>query len=197
MWSKLYYNSVEKLYHLTFFCPTINEISINYFSDIDECRDGLDDCDEFANCTNTMGAFDCTCQNGFVGNGTTCAGNEKSLSSKFSLEPFAKIADSVNENCFCLEILPLRPRQCYKTEVYIEEKFVAVACQKKNNRLFETNEYFDFSNTDAVCRVNIHAALSNKSNAYWPFNCIIKVIWIFSTKVIFVGMVRQAQSTRF
>ena len=68
---------------------------------------------------------------------------------------------------------------------------------KKNNRLFETNEYFDFSNTDAVCRVNIHAALSNKSNADWPFNCIIKVIWIFSTKVIFVGMVRQAQSTRF
>ena len=86
-----------------------------------------------------MGAFDCTCQNGFVGNGTTCTVNEENLSGKFSLELFAKIAGSVYENRFILEIWHVGLRYCYQTEVYIKEKFVAVACQNKTVYLNQTN----------------------------------------------------------
>ena len=162
--------------HHLIFLPTV--------SDIDECRDGLDNCDEFASCTNTMGAFDCTCQNGFVGNGTTCTGNEKSLSSMFSLEPFAKIAGSVYENRFIFQKLHLGPRQCYQTEVYIKEKICRCRVPKKNNNLFITNEYFDFGDTDVAvaCRVNIYAVLSNTFKADRPFNCIKKLFVSFQQK---------------
>ncbi|XP_053408175.1 uncharacterized protein LOC123560993 [Mercenaria mercenaria] len=39
---------------------------------IDECEEGSDDCDENAQCTDTLGSYTCTCNNGFDGNGKTC-----------------------------------------------------------------------------------------------------------------------------
>ncbi|XP_028412674.1 fibrillin-1-like [Dendronephthya gigantea] len=39
--------------------------------DINECQS--DPCDVNANCTNTDGAYECTCNKGYEGNGTTCA----------------------------------------------------------------------------------------------------------------------------
>ena len=39
--------------------------------DIDECMEGTDNCDRNATCTNTDGGFNCTCNNGYSGNGTT------------------------------------------------------------------------------------------------------------------------------
>ena len=47
-------------------------------TDDDECKNGIHDCDMNANCTNTKGSFECTCNNGFVGDGKTCI-------SKFSI----------------------------------------------------------------------------------------------------------------
>ena len=38
-------------------------------ADIDECALGTHNCDESANCSNTIGAFECTCFTGYVGGG--------------------------------------------------------------------------------------------------------------------------------
>ena len=40
--------------------------------DIDECEKDTDDCDLYADCKNTNGSFNCTCQPGYSGNGTSC-----------------------------------------------------------------------------------------------------------------------------
>ena len=49
----------------------------NYISsDVDECSDSsLNKCQENATCTNTIGGYTCTCNNGLEGNGTSCTGN--------------------------------------------------------------------------------------------------------------------------
>ena len=41
--------------------------------DVDECLLGKDDCAAAATCTNTTGSFECDCNPGFLGNGTTCS----------------------------------------------------------------------------------------------------------------------------
>ncbi|XP_078367311.1 microfibril-associated glycoprotein 4-like [Oculina patagonica] len=41
--------------------------------DIDECITGNHDCDVNANCTNTVGGHNCTCKEGFHGNGSSCS----------------------------------------------------------------------------------------------------------------------------
>lgn len=43
------------------------------FLDIDECK-RENDCDENGNCANTDGSYICSCQQGFMKNGTTCLG---------------------------------------------------------------------------------------------------------------------------
>ncbi len=44
--------------------------------DIDECFEKMDDCHQESNatCENTDGSFDCSCREGFEGNGTVCDG---------------------------------------------------------------------------------------------------------------------------
>ena len=42
--------------------------------DIDECTDGIDNCDSKAMCSNTEGSFTCTCGKGYTGDGVTCDG---------------------------------------------------------------------------------------------------------------------------
>ena len=44
-------------------------------SDIDECIDGTHGCDVNAECNNTQGSHNCTCKDGFHGNGPNCTGN--------------------------------------------------------------------------------------------------------------------------
>ena len=47
----------------------------NYLAaDIPECERGLDDCDQNATCTNTIGGYICTCNIGFTGDGYMCLG---------------------------------------------------------------------------------------------------------------------------
>ena len=43
-------------------------------SDINECLDGSNTCSLNASCTDTVGSFDCACEEGFTGDGFTCVG---------------------------------------------------------------------------------------------------------------------------
>ena len=42
--------------------------------DIDECTIGTQRCDVNAVCNNVLGSYNCTCNDGFHGNGTNCTG---------------------------------------------------------------------------------------------------------------------------
>ena len=41
---------------------------------MNECANGLDNCDENANCINREGGFECVCGIGYTGDGVTCQG---------------------------------------------------------------------------------------------------------------------------
>ena len=47
-----------------------------FITEIDECA-GENDCHYNATCTNTVGSYNCTCNDGFEGNGTSCEGKHK------------------------------------------------------------------------------------------------------------------------
>ena len=51
-------------------CPSC---IIGIISDIDECELGIDDCDRNADCTNTIGDYNCTCRVGYTGDGFLCS----------------------------------------------------------------------------------------------------------------------------
>ena len=46
-----------------------------FMTDVDECKTGLHNCSILASCNNTIGAFNCTCNPGYTGDGVTCSGN--------------------------------------------------------------------------------------------------------------------------
>ena len=46
-------------------------------SDVDECTDESDNCDDNAECTNTLGGFICNCTAGYTGTGQMCSGESK------------------------------------------------------------------------------------------------------------------------
>ena len=43
-------------------------------TDLHECRDKTHDCDDKADCNNTIGSYKCKCKTGFHGDGKTCEG---------------------------------------------------------------------------------------------------------------------------
>ena len=54
------------------YCLTSLLHVILFVSDINECDLGSDDCDENADCTDTIGSFMCVCNHGYSGTGTEC-----------------------------------------------------------------------------------------------------------------------------
>ena len=65
----------------TYNTPFCNNHYINLFSltsDVNECSRGTHNCHSNARCTNTGGSFRCTCNRGYVGNGTDCTGKFRS-----------------------------------------------------------------------------------------------------------------------
>ena len=49
-----------------------NKCMLLLLIDDDECANGRHNCDMNANCTNTDGSFECTCNDGYFGDGKTC-----------------------------------------------------------------------------------------------------------------------------
>ena len=45
-----------------------------YFIDIEECSETPSPCHEHATCKELQGSFNCSCDEGFTGNGTYCEG---------------------------------------------------------------------------------------------------------------------------
>ena len=56
--------------HLHKFCEDI--MHHIFHTDIDECTETDDLCAANGTCTNTDGSYYCTCDTGFIGNGTSC-----------------------------------------------------------------------------------------------------------------------------
>ena len=48
--------------------------------DVNECELGSDDCDENAQCMDTIGSFSCSCNFGYMGSGRECCKPTMSLS---------------------------------------------------------------------------------------------------------------------
>lgn len=51
----------------------LHYIFVIFVAEINECN-GENDCHQNATCTNTIGSYNCTCNDGFEGNGTSCEG---------------------------------------------------------------------------------------------------------------------------
>ena len=49
---------------------------LRFQTDADECAAGTHNCNVNSTCTNTVGSFSCKCNNGYTGDGVTCAGND-------------------------------------------------------------------------------------------------------------------------
>ena len=50
-------------------------ITLPNFSDIDECTHNGDPCHAKATCIDSDGSYHCVCNDGYTGEGHTCAGN--------------------------------------------------------------------------------------------------------------------------
>ena len=62
------------------------------FADIDECvLSNTNKCSVYANCTDTIGSYECTCSEGFAGDGITCHGRCR----------------NILHDCICLNIIIL------------------------------------------------------------------------------------------
>ena len=57
----------------------LSTVAIVVVTPVDECSDNTDNCHEQATCNDTDESFTCTCNAGFEGNGTFCAGNLHTL----------------------------------------------------------------------------------------------------------------------
>ena len=49
-------------------------LHFEFFLDVNECDDGSHNCSSDGTCYNEIGAYGCTCNEGFVGDGRNCSG---------------------------------------------------------------------------------------------------------------------------
>ena len=51
----------------------------SFYIDLDECTTNSHNCDGDATCANTVGSFNCTCNQGYSGDGITCSGERHDM----------------------------------------------------------------------------------------------------------------------
>ena len=61
--------------HIIYLVSKANIVS--HSVDTDECFEGRNTCHSNATCMDTDGSFECTCDNGFTGNGYNCSGKSQ------------------------------------------------------------------------------------------------------------------------
>ena len=89
---------------------TLNESKLLYYqhSDIDECSNGVDNCSQYASCTNTLGSYNCTCIAGYLGDGFDCSEYIHTLPTKFALMSYDVIIWDFIHNCaWCNKVVLL------------------------------------------------------------------------------------------
>ena len=86
----------------------LNNSNLNsrrFASDMDECMDGTHGCDVNAECNNTKGSYNCTCKDGFHGNGTNCTGNYPELF-------YRSVNTNIHSNNLCPDLSYLPVLRC-------------------------------------------------------------------------------------
>ena len=56
------------------FCCVVYVMNLLRVTDINECTQDLDDCSSLAECSNTVGSYECRCIIGYEGDGKVCSG---------------------------------------------------------------------------------------------------------------------------
>lgn len=69
--------------------------------DVDECTDGVDNCDANAACTNTVGNFTCACNSGYTGDGTSCTPVPvgSTVTHKWTATPYSPVVCPTPDTC--------------------------------------------------------------------------------------------------
>ncbi|XP_053395361.1 uncharacterized protein LOC123523940 isoform X4 [Mercenaria mercenaria] len=76
--------------------------NLGYNFDIDECTEGIDDCDEKAECTNTQRSFICTCNEGYTGSGKICTDIDECADGSDDCDADANCTNTMgNFTCVC------------------------------------------------------------------------------------------------
>ncbi|KAL9975103.1 hypothetical protein ACROYT_G012219 [Oculina patagonica] len=82
-------------------------------SDIDECSNGSHDCDVNANCTNTVGSYNCTCKEGYAGDGRSCSDIDECSNGSHNCDVNANCTNTVGSHeCTCKEGFAGDGRSC-------------------------------------------------------------------------------------
>ncbi|CAB4040547.1 neurogenic locus notch homolog 1-like, partial, partial [Paramuricea clavata] len=69
---------------------------------INECLENTHDCDKNTTCTNTEGSFNCSCKNGYRGNGTLCKDKNECLENSHDCDINAICTNTEGYfNCSC------------------------------------------------------------------------------------------------
>ncbi|XP_078364734.1 uncharacterized protein LOC144649152 [Oculina patagonica] len=72
--------------------------------DIDECITGNHDCHVNANCTNTVGGHNCTCKEGYTGDGRSCSDIDECSNGSHKCNVNANCTNTIGgHNCTCKE----------------------------------------------------------------------------------------------
>ena len=92
--------------------PTHRSIHFNrtsFYTDVDECMAGLDDCDANADCINLEGSYQCRCRDGFTGDGRVCL-----LSTPQRRNECADGTNTCSPNAVCTDLEEGYSCQCRK-----------------------------------------------------------------------------------